>query len=124
MLNKSYQKEEYQSFEQHIHNHVLCFTDMETEDGTPDDILGDEKINVEEQVLLPMFFEQLFDVLEPEEKDIIKMFYLEGYGMAELQEEFGTDYMTVYRKRNRALKKMRDQLAKMGYHNSAEVFGK
>ena len=124
VLNKSYRKEEYQSFEQYIHNHTFCFADMETDDWSADDLIEDSGIDVAEQAILPMFFEQLFAILEPDEKEIIKMLYFEGYSINDLQKKLSTDYMTIYRKRNKALKKLRDQLETMGFHNVAEIYGK
>ena len=124
VLNKSYRKEEYQSFEQYIKNHIFCFSDIETDEYSADEILDDTGIGVEEHVTLQLFFEQLFDVLEPDEKEIIKLQYFEGYSLMELQKILKLDYMVIYRKRIKALKKLRSQLEKMGYHNTAEIYNK
>ena len=116
VLNQSYRKEEYQSFEQYIHNQVICFTDIEGEDGSVDDMIKDQSNNIDDQVILPMFFEQLFAVLDPEEKELIK-----GYTIPELQIRLNMNYKMISRKRNKALKKMRNYLERMGFHGSRDV---
>ncbi|OUB48229.1 sigma-70 family RNA polymerase sigma factor [Bacillus thuringiensis] len=86
---------------------TLCFhsIDLHTEDDTENDFFAVSPINVEEEALLSVEFEEVTSVLGEKEKSII-LHVGEGYTTREIARKFEMGESTVKKKKNAAFLKI------------------
>lgn len=124
VLSQSYEKERYSSRRQYYRNNTYCFSDLDTEEYSAEEVIGDKKQNTEEQALIPMLIEELFKVLTPMEQKVVLRTLIEGYHATELEEEFQKNSHEICRYKRKAIKKMESYLANRGVYSYKEALVK